>query len=63
MAKETGHIVSKSNKIASKFLYDDILVPLIRDGQKGKKTASYILNTLYRNRKKYMLLKPLLWDG
>ena len=46
MAKETVHIISRSNKIASKFLYDDILAALI------KKTASYTLNTLYRNRKK-----------
>ena len=30
MAKETVHIISRSNKIASKFLYDDILAALIK---------------------------------
>ena len=42
MAKETGHLISEPNRLTSNFLYDDKLVPLLRDGQrkKGKKRAT-----------------------
>ena len=34
MAKETVHIISRSNKIVSRFLYDDILAALIKKQKK-----------------------------
>ena len=36
MAKETGHLISEPNRLTSNFLYDDKLVPLLRDGQRKK---------------------------